>query len=62
MALYAATDYVTAGNLPDEVGQFTPFILFAFRSLEGLVDKIDTAKQRQRDAIRDDPAAPGYDL
>lgn len=60
LVLYAVADFVV--TLPD----VSPLILLAIptivRTGEGVIDKIDSAKQRQRDAIRDDPSAPGYDL
>lgn len=56
LALYAVIDLVAAGQLPDSIGQFAPFILFGVRSLEGVADKIDPAKQRQRAAA--DAALP----
>ncbi len=62
LILYSVMDAVASGQLADQVGQAGPFILIVGRTLEGVVDKIDTAKQRQRDAIRSDPDAPGYDL
>ena len=62
LVLYTVMDNVAAGGaLADEVGQLGPFILLGMRTLEGLVDKIDAAKQRQRDAVRDSDA-PGYDF
>lgn len=63
LVLYMVMDNIAAGGaLADEVGQLGPFVLVGLRTLEGLADKIDTAKQRQRDAIRDADAAPGYDF
>lgn len=62
VVLYSAMDFVAANGLPDELGQWTPLVMLAFRTLEGVVDKIDTAKQRQRDAVRADDSVPGYDL
>lgn len=51
--LYSAADYVTANGLPDELGQFTPFVVLGIRMLEGVIDKIDLAQQRQRDVLRE---------
>lgn len=63
LVLYMIMDGVVAGGaLADEVGQFGPFILLAGRTVEGLVDKIDTAKQRQRDAVRESDSTPGYNF
>lgn len=58
LVLYSVMDAIASGDLANEVGQWGPIILVGFRSIEGVVDKIDTAKQRQRDAIRADPNAP----
>ena len=62
LIMYTVMDAVVAGGaLADEVGAAGPFILVIGRTLEGVVDKIDAAKQRQRDAVRDSDA-PGYDF
>lgn len=58
LVLYALMDAVASGQLSDQVGQFGPIILVLMRSAEGILDKIDPAKQRQRDAVRQDPGAP----
>lgn len=62
LALYSVSDAIAGGALADEVGQAGPFILIGLRSLEGVVDKIDSAKQRQRDAVRADPLAPSREF
>ena len=61
-AVVTAGEYVAGGNLPDELQPYAGLLIMILRTGEGMVDKIDAAKQRQRDAIREDPAAPGYDL
>ena len=52
LVLYAAADY--ALTLPD----VNPILLIALPALirtgEGVIDKIDPAKQRRRDALRED--------
>lgn len=54
LVLYSVADYVV--TLPD----INPLILVALPTLvrtgEGVVDKIDSAKQRQRDALRQEAA------
>lgn len=55
-------EFVSGGNLPDELQTWGPILLLFLRNLEAVADKIDPAKQSQRDAIREDPGTPGYDL
>lgn len=60
LILYSVADFAVAYinvNLP-ELSAFIPMLWTLVRTGEGVVDKIDTAKQRQRDAIRQDPEAP----
>ena len=50
--LLFALDFVAGGHLPEEYKLFAPMILLGLRQLEGVVDRIDPAKQRRRDALR----------
>lgn len=45
-AILSATEYVSGGNLPDEMQPFGSLILLGLRVLEGMADRIDPAKQR----------------
>lgn len=60
--LLVGYEFVSGGNLPDDLQTWSPILLILIRNAEALADKIDPAKQRQRDAVREDPEAPGYDL
>ena len=63
VVLYAVADFAVAyigANMP-EYSMLIPLLWTMVRTGEGVVDKIDTAKQRQREAIRDS-TAPGYDF
>lgn len=53
-AVYLVGDAIAAGELADEVGQLGPFILLGLRTIEGVIDRIDPAKQRRRDALREE--------
>jgi hypothetical protein len=61
-ALLFAADYVTGGHLPEEYKLFGPMILLALRQIEGVADKIDPAKQRRRDALREEARFADTDL
>ena len=41
------------GVLPDELMAFIPLIVLTLRQAEGVADKLDPAKQRRRDALRE---------
>lgn len=63
VVLYAVADFTAAyvgANMP-EYSMLIPLMWTLVRTGEGVVDKIDSAKQRQRDVIRDS-TAPGYDF
>lgn len=55
-AILFAGEYVTGGNLDDGLQMWAPIILLMLRQLEGLADRIDPAKQRRRDALREEGA------
>lgn len=52
-AILFGADFVASDSLPDEYKLFVPIATLAIRQLEGVVDKIDPAKQRRRDVLRD---------
>ena len=54
-ALLFAFEFVSGGNLPDEMQMWVPIITLGLRQLEGIADKIDPAKQRRRDVLRESP-------
>ncbi len=53
--LITAGEAVAAGNLPDWVQPYAFIFVFLLRQAEGIADKIDPAKQRRRDLLRDSP-------
>lgn len=52
-AILTATELVVAGNLPDYLQPYGALIVLGLRQLEGVADKIDPAKQRRRDELRE---------
>ncbi len=54
-AIMFGIEYFSDANLPDKFQLLAPFVLFALRQGEGIVDKIDPAKQRRRDVLRESP-------
>jgi hypothetical protein len=52
-ALLVASDYVASDALPDEYKMYVPLVQLGFRMVEGAWDKVDPAKQRRRDELRD---------
>ena len=55
-AILVASDMVASDALPDEYKMFVPLAQLGFRMAEGAWDKIDPAKQRRRDALREEAA------
>lgn len=57
-----ASDYLASDALPDEYKALVPVGTLGLRVLEGVFDKIDPAKQRRRDALRQDAVMADTDL
>lgn len=53
--LVFAADYASSDRLPDEYKLYGPLAVLVIRQLEGVADKIDAAKQRRRDVLRQSP-------
>jgi hypothetical protein len=52
--LLFAADYVLEMDF-GQWGMIVPVLTFALRQAEGIADKIDPAKQRRRDVLREAP-------
>jgi hypothetical protein len=46
-------EYFSTAELPDQLQMWAPIFTLGLRQLEGVFDKIDPAKQRRRDALRE---------
>jgi hypothetical protein len=55
-----ASEYLTTAELGD-FKMYAPLAVLFLRQLEGVVDKIDPAKQRRRDELRDAAQAAAID-
>ncbi len=51
--ILALSDAMASGNLPDEYKMWVPLGTLGLRVVEGLADKIDPAKKRRRDTLRE---------
>ena len=53
-AILFASDYIASDALPNEYKAFVPLGTLGLRMLEGIWDRVDPAKQRRRDALREE--------
>lgn len=60
-ALLVGYEFVAGGNLDDGLQMWAPLVLLLIRNAEGLADKIDPAKQRRRDELRQAAAVAEVD-
>lgn len=48
--IYAASDALSTGDLPDSVQAYGPLLVLALRMAEGMADHVDPLKVRRRHA------------
>ena len=53
-AIVVLGDQMASGNVPDEFKMWIPLGTLGLRVVEGLADKIDPAKKRRRDTLREE--------
>lgn len=54
-AIVFGIDWAMSDQVPEALKLWVPMITLGLRQLEGLADKIDPAKQRRRDVLRESP-------
>lgn len=48
-------EFISGGNLPDNLQLLAPILLLVLRQAEGIADRIDPAKQRRREVLANSP-------
>ena len=54
-AIAFGIEFFSDANLSDQLQMWAPLAILLLRQAEGVADKIDPAKQRRRDVLRDAP-------